>query len=86
MHGHALSPLPEGFSGMVPMDTAALAVSPLLSEAGKQRALEEPSMPAWTGGDDESVASFMVRRFGEEAFQLLVEPLVGGIHAGDAPC
>ena len=82
--GHALSPLPDGFSGMVPMDTAALAVSPLLSEAGKRRAMEEPSMPAWTGGDDESVASFMVRRFGEEAFQLFVEPLVGGIHAGDA--
>jgi oxygen-dependent protoporphyrinogen oxidase len=83
MHGHALSPLPEGFSGMVPMDTAALAVSPLLSEAGRRRALEQPALPAWSGGDDESVASFMVRRFGEEAFQLLVEPLVGGIHAGD---
>ncbi len=84
MHRHALFPLPDGFSGMVPMDTAALAVSPLLSEAGKRRAMEEPSMPAWTGGDDESVASFMVRRFGEEAFQFFVEPLVGGIHAGDA--
>jgi oxygen-dependent protoporphyrinogen oxidase len=84
MHDHKLSPLPDGFSGMVPMDTAALAVSPLLSEAGRRRALEEPSVPAWTGGDDESVAAFMVRRFGEEAFQLLAEPLVGGIHAGDA--
>ncbi|MGO9310427.1 MAG: protoporphyrinogen oxidase [Spirochaetia bacterium] len=84
MHGHALSPLPAGFSGLVPMDTAALAVSPLLSEAGKQRVQEEPSMPAWTGGDDESVASFIIGRYGEEAFHLLVEPLVGGIHAGDA--
>ncbi len=84
MHDHALSPLPAGFSGMVPMDTAALAVSPLLSEAGKRRVQEEPSMPAWTGGDDESVASFMISRWGEEAFHLLVEPLVGGIHAGDA--
>lgn len=84
MHGHALSPLPEGFSGMMPMDTAALAVSPLLSEAGKRRALEAPALQAWTGGIDESVASFMIRRFGEEVFQLLVEPLVGGIHAGDA--
>jgi oxygen-dependent protoporphyrinogen oxidase len=89
MHGHALAPLPEGFSGMVPMDTAALAVSPLLSEAGKRRALEQPAFEqqaprARSGGDDESVASFMVRRFGEEVFQLFVEPLVGGIHAGDA--
>ena len=69
---------------MMPMDTAALAVSPLLSEAGRRRAMEGPSSPEWTGGDDESVASFVVRRFGEEVFQLLVEPLVGGIHAGDA--
>jgi oxygen-dependent protoporphyrinogen oxidase len=84
MRGHALFPLPKGFSGMMPMDTAALAVSPLLSEAGRRRAMEGPSSPEWTGGDDESVASFVVRRFGEEVFQLLVEPLVGGIHAGDA--
>ena len=84
MRQHRLSPLPAGFTGAVPLDTAALAVSPLLSEAGRKRAMDEPSMPAWTGGDDESVASLMVRRFGEEAFQVLVEPLVGGIHAGDA--
>ena len=89
MHAHALAPLPDGFSGLVPMDTAALAVSPLLSEAGKRRAMESASTeiesaPAAAGGDDESVASFIVRRFGEEVFQLIVEPLVGGIHAGDA--
>ena len=90
MHGHSLAPLPDGFSGLVPMDTAALAVSPLLSEAGKRRAIEAQtlaeadSLPLAVGGDDESVASFIVRRFGEEVFQLLVEPLVGGIHAGDA--
>jgi protoporphyrinogen/coproporphyrinogen III oxidase len=83
-HQHVLSPLPEGFSVALPMDTAALAVSPLLSEAGRRRALKEPALPAWSGGDDESVASFMVRKFGEEAYELLVEPLVGGIHAGDA--
>src|SRR5271169_501308 len=40
MHNHVLSPLPQGFSGMVPMDTAALASSPLLSEEGRRRALE----------------------------------------------
>lgn len=84
MRQHRLSPLPDGFSGAVPLDAAALAMSPLLSEAGKQRAMRAASRSVGTGGDDESVASVMVRRFGEEAFQVLVEPLVGGIHAGDA--
>jgi protoporphyrinogen/coproporphyrinogen III oxidase len=84
MHHHALSPLPQGFSGMLPMDTAALAMSPLLSEAGRKRAARGPSAAEGTGGDDESVASFVVRQYGDEVFQLIVEPLVGGIHAGDA--
>ncbi|MGA2477293.1 MAG: protoporphyrinogen oxidase [Spirochaetia bacterium] len=84
MHDHTLSPLPQGFSGMLPMDTAALAMSPLLSEAGRRRAMQGPSSPDGSGGDDESVASFVVRHFGDEVFTLLVEPLVGGIHAGDA--
>ena len=84
MHNHVLSPLPQGFSGLVPMDTAALAASPLLSEAGKRRALERPGLKEKTGGGDESVASFMINNFGEEAYELLIEPLVGGIHAADA--
>ena len=81
---HVLSPLPDGFSVALPLDTAALAMSPLLSEDGRRRAVKEPAMPTWSGTADESVASFMTRKVGEEAFQLLVEPLVGGIHAGDA--
>jgi oxygen-dependent protoporphyrinogen oxidase len=69
---------------MVPMDTAALAASPLLSEEGRRRALERPDLRERKGGDDESIASFMTSNFGEEAYQLLIEPLVGGIHAADA--
>ena len=34
--------------------------------------------------DDESLASFFRRRFGVEAFQRLIEPLMAGIYAGDA--
>ena len=83
-HRHVLSPLPDGFSVALPLDTAALAMSPLLSEGGRRRAVREPAMPTWSGAADESVAAFMTRKVGEEAFELLVEPLVGGIHAGDA--
>jgi oxygen-dependent protoporphyrinogen oxidase len=36
------------------------------------------------GGGDESIASFIRRRFGTEALDYLAEPLLAGIHAGDA--
>ena len=34
--------------------------------------------------DDESIAAFVRRRFGDEAVDYLAEPLLAGIHAGDA--
>jgi len=83
-HGHALFPFPEGFSGMVPSNLDSLAAHPLLSEQGKRRALQEPSIPPGPEREDESIAGFMTRRFGEEVFRLLIEPLVSGIYSGDA--
>jgi protoporphyrinogen/coproporphyrinogen III oxidase len=83
-HRHALFPFPEGFSGMVPSNLDSLASHPLLSEQGRRRALREPSVPPGPEGEDESIAGFMTRRFGEEVFRLLVEPMVSGIYSGDA--
>jgi oxygen-dependent protoporphyrinogen oxidase len=83
-HHHTLFPLPEGFSGMVPSNLDSLAAHPLLSEQGKRRALREPTIPPGPGRQDESIAGFMTRRFGEEVFQLLIEPLLSGIYSGDA--
>jgi oxygen-dependent protoporphyrinogen oxidase len=82
--GQTLHPLPQGFSGMVPTDLEALATSPLLSEAGRRRALMEPSIPPHQPGADIPVARFMRDRFGVEAFDVLIEPLVSGIYAADA--
>ena len=39
--------------------------------------------PRRTDGADESIGSFMRRRFGDEATTYLAEPLLAGIHAGD---
>jgi len=69
---------------MVPADLGALSRSSLLSAEGKHRAMDEPSIPPAPPYGDESVADFMKRRYGEEAFQLLIEPLVSGIYAADA--
>lgn len=86
-----LHPLPEGFSGLVPSDPKALEATTLLSEEAKARLLREPEIPRRTDADsgsdadsEESVASFMARRFGREAFDAMIEPLVSGIFAGDA--
>ncbi|HYI74104.1 MAG TPA: protoporphyrinogen oxidase [Gaiellaceae bacterium] len=81
--GDDLHPLPEGLSGMIPTNLESLEESELLSPEGKARFAAEPEVPAARGHDDESVASFATRRFGREAYEALVEPLMTGIYGGD---
>jgi protoporphyrinogen/coproporphyrinogen III oxidase len=82
-HEDGLYPLPEGLTGMIPTNLEALARSTLLSEEGKQRLAAEPDLPAAPAGADESIASFVSRRLGREAYERLVEPLMTGIYGGD---
>ena len=56
--------------------------SPLLSFKGRLRLLKEPFIKALSPGD-ESLASFVRRRLGEEVLHMLVTPFVSGIYAGD---
>jgi oxygen-dependent protoporphyrinogen oxidase len=81
--GDELHPLPEGLTGMIPTNLDALASSTLLSEEGKARAAREAEVPPAPPGDDESLASFVSRRLGREAYETLVEPLLTGIYGGD---
>lgn len=81
--GDELHPLPEGLTGMIPTNLEALAESTLLSPEGKQRLAGEPSISAAPPGGDESIASFVTRRLGREAYVRLVEPLMTGIFGGD---
>jgi len=81
--GAELLPLPEGLTGMIPTNLDALERSALLSEEGRARFLAEPDTPVAAGDDDESVAAFVTRRFGREAYDALVEPLMTGIYGGD---
>jgi oxygen-dependent protoporphyrinogen oxidase len=81
-HGQ-LHRLPEGLSGMVPTELEPLRASTLLSDEGRARVGEEtkaPVPPADAG--DESLQSFVTRRFGQEAYENLIEPLMSGIYAG----
>jgi protoporphyrinogen/coproporphyrinogen III oxidase len=81
--GDELHPLPEGLTGMIPASLDALEQSELLSPEGRARFAAEPGVPAVPGEEDVSLASFVSRRFGREAYEALVEPLMTGIYGGD---
>ena len=81
--GSELHSLPEGLTGMIPTSLEALETTELLSSAGKTRFASEADVPAASGDEDESVAAFVSRRFGREAYDALVEPLMTGIYGGD---
>lgn len=53
-----------------------------ISGRGKRQLFSEPFKPRGTA-DDESVSEFLSRRIGEEATKKLVDPVLGGIYAGD---
>ena len=78
-----LVPLPPVFAGASAATAMALATTPLLSLRGKVRVALEPFVPARRDPDDESVRSFVARRFGGELADRIIEPLVGGIHGHD---
>lgn len=78
-----LYPVPAGFQLLTPSQLWPLATTPLLSFGGKLRALGEFFVPRRRETGDESLASFAVRRLGREAYERLVQPLVGGIYTAD---
>ena len=78
-----LRPLVEGSFLGFPVGIAALSRSSLFTLGGKLRMAGEILVPRGHA-DDESIAGFVRRRFGSEAVDYLAEPLLAGIHAGDA--
>lgn len=78
-----LIPVPEGFTLMSPAKIWPIATTPLLSPFGKLRLAGEVLVRRKRSASDESLESFVVRRFGREAFDRLVQPLIGGIYTAD---
>ena len=81
--GRDLHPLPEGLTGTIPTNLDALSESALLSPEAKARLAAEVDIPPDTKRGDESIAGFVSRRLGPEAWANLVEPLITGIYGGD---
>jgi len=61
----------------------ALLRSPLLGWRTRLRLLTEPLRHASPPQDDESIAAFVRRKFGEDLLANLVAPFVSGVFAGD---
>ena len=76
-------PVPDGFMLMAPSKPWAILTTPILSLAGRLRLLSEALISRRTTEEDESLASFVRRRFGQQALERLVQPLIGGIYTAD---
>lgn len=78
----ALRPMPKGHVMGVPGTAAAL--SGLLSAEGLARIERDAGLPPTEVGDDVAVGEYVAARMGREVVDRLVEPLLGGVYAGDA--
>lgn len=76
-------PFPEGMLLTVPTQIWPFLRTRLLSPAGKARAGLDLLLPRRRGDGDESIASFVRRRFGDEVLRKIGAPLLGGVFAGD---
>lgn len=83
LKGGKLHLMPRGLRLIVPTDPDGLLESSLLSEEGKSRMLAETEVAPRSETGDESLASFVRRRFGQEALDVFGEPLLAGIYTGD---
>ena len=72
-------PLPQGMGLLLPTRWSSFWTSPLLSWLGKFRFWAERFVPARHAASDETLASFIQRRFGKETLATLAEPLLGGV-------
>jgi oxygen-dependent protoporphyrinogen oxidase len=84
---HKLIPIPDRMRLMVPEDLSALDNSPLFSESAKRAYHRElarsAELKASVPSQDESVASFIRRHFGQEALEKIGAPLLSGVFGGD---
>jgi oxygen-dependent protoporphyrinogen oxidase len=81
-HGR-LHPLPSPSVLGIPTTWSGVAGYTLLGPAARARLALEPLVRTKPPSDDEAVGAFFRRRFGRDTVDVIAEPLLGGIHAGD---
>ncbi len=83
VHRGKLVALPKGFFLLAPTRLWPFVQTPLFSWRGKLRMASELVLPRGKIDGDESLGSFVRRRFGNEALERVAQPLVSGIYASD---
>jgi oxygen-dependent protoporphyrinogen oxidase len=78
-----LIPFPAGYRLAIPTQFLPFAISPLISPLGKLRMGLDLFIPPRRETSDESLADFIRRRLGEEALDMIAEPLMAGIYMAD---
>jgi oxygen-dependent protoporphyrinogen oxidase len=80
-----LRAVPEGFQLLAPSRMLPFITSDIFSLLGKVRMAADLILPrkSTNGSSDESLASFVRRRLGEEALARMAQPMVGGIYTAD---
>ncbi len=81
--GGRLLPIPEGLRLLAPSQWLPFLRSPAVSWRGKLRMAGDFFLAPKMDGQDESLASFVRRRLGQEALERLAQPLVAGIYTAD---
>ena len=84
LRGGKMHSTPEGFYLLGPARYRPFVRTGLLSWKGKLRALMDLWLPRGGEAEDESLASFVRRRLGQELLTYLAQPLVAGIYTADA--
>jgi|HubBroStandDraft_6_1064221.scaffolds.fasta_scaffold69798_2 oxygen-dependent protoporphyrinogen oxidase len=67
----------------IPTSPQAMLTSSLLGVGSRWKILSEPFRKTRPPSDEESVAKFARRKFGDEILEYLVGPFVSGVYAGD---
>src|SRR5438309_10442020 len=79
-----LVPIPDGLQFMVPTRIMPMMTTGLFSLGTKLRMASEWFSTAGNGNQDESVASFVRRHFGQQMVDRIAEPLLAGVYGGNA--
>jgi len=84
MFDDGLHQVPEGFLMISPTRLMPLLTTPMLSLGGKLRAGLERFIPARREDADETLQSFVTRRWGRQLYERVAEPVLGGLFSGNA--